>query len=195
MQALADFSTRRIVGLGQVPSSLPNISLPAFNTSYFSSSTPSTWAILSCGYDSTGTLTVLYDVGFTSARLMNTTTPGASGQFSLASDVEVCSPLTGFTNVNLGPPFPPTDWLFLGLSSGTVSNFDLNGTTGSGFAAGFSVFTTPYSVAGGSSGIIPDNESTATQASSIYFSSLASGTCTTGGTGYCAVKLTQAGLN
>ena len=69
-----------------------------------------------------------------------------------------------------GPPFSPTDWLFLGLSGGTLSNYNLNGTTGSaGFAGGFGS-TATFSVSGGSSGIIPDNESTVTQASSIYFS-------------------------
>ncbi len=194
MQATVTLASRSIVGLGKVPSSSPNISLPAFNTAYYSSATSADWAILSCGYDSTGSLTELYDVGFSSARVMNTTPPGGSAEFQLASDVETCSPLTGFTNVNLGPPFPPTDWLFLGLSGGNVYNFDLNGTTGSGFPGGFAALDT-YTVNGGPSGIIVDNESLDNQASSIYFSSLGTQACGIGGTGYCAVKLTQLGLN
>jgi hypothetical protein len=196
MQATTSFASRRIVPLGVAPTSPgENISLPAFNTSYFSSVSSANWAIVSCGFDSTGSFSVLYDVGFSSGRVMNNTTPVASGQFGLAADAEACSPITGFTNTNVGPPSPPTDWMFLGLSGGHLYNFDLNGTTGSSFAGGFAPFSAPYSVAGGASGIIPDNESGVNQASSIYFSSLGTGLCGTGGTGYCAVKLTQAGLD
>ena len=188
-------ATLRIVPLGLAPTSTPqDLSLPAFNTSYFSSSTSSNWAIISCGFDSTGLLTDAYDIGFSGSRVMNNTTPTGSAVFQLASDVEACSPATGFTNVNVGPPFPPTDWLFLGLSGGNVFNFNLNGTTGSAFGTFFTTPTDTYTVSGGPSGIIVDNESTDPQASSIYFSNLGSQACTTGGSGYCAVKLTQAGL-
>jgi hypothetical protein len=189
---------KRSASLGLPPTIGENLSVPTFNTAYFSSPTFSNWAILSCGYDpTTGSTTLLYDVGFTSsARALNTGTPPASNRFLLASDVETCSPLTGFTNVVSGPPFPSIiDWLFLSLSGGSLSNYDLNGTTGSaGFAGGFAA-TANFSVSGGSSGIIPDNESTAAQASSIYLSGLGTQTCGITGTGYCAVKLTQAGLN
>jgi hypothetical protein len=185
------------VGLGNYSVSPPeNVSLPTFNTAYFSSSTYTSWAIFSCGYNSLGTQTVLYDVSFSStARTLSAGTPPASNQFLLASDVEACSPLTGFTNLNFSPPFsPPTDWLFLGLSGGSVGNYNLNGTSGAGFAGGFAAVDT-YTVSGGPSGIIPDNDSAESQASSIYFSSLGSQACGIGGTGYCAIKLTQAGLN
>jgi len=195
LQATTSLMARRIVGLGVVPGSGgAYLSVPTFNTAYFSSATSSNWAILSCGFDSTGTSTLLYDVGFSATRVMNNLTPPSSNQSELASDVEACSPLTGFTNA-AGPPLGTSDWLFLSLSGGTLSNYDLNGTTGgSGFAGGFAA-TASVSVTDGSSGIIPDNESTETQASSIYFSSLGAETCGTTGTGYCAVKLTQAGLD
>jgi len=188
-------ATLKIVPLGLAPTSSPqNLSLPAFNNYYFASSSSTNWAILSCGYDSTGTLTMLYDVGFNSSRVMNTTTPGASAQHELASDVEGCSPLINFENANVGPPFPPTDWLFAGLSGGNIFNFNLNGTTGSAFLGGFTNIDM-YTVAGGPSGMIPDNESTDPQASSIYFSNQSTQACGTNGTGYCAIKLTQAGLD
>jgi hypothetical protein len=188
-------ATRRIVTLGGAPSAGVNLSLPTFNTSYYSSSISSNWAILSCGYDATGSVTLLYDVGFSGARVMNIVTPGTSAQLQLAATVEACSPLTGFANLNFSPPFsPPTDWLFLGLSSGSVSNYDLNSVTGSGFGSGFGAVDT-YLVNGGSSAIVVDNDSADAQASSLYFSSLGSQVCGIGGTGYCAIKLTQAGLN
>ncbi|MFZ0980611.1 MAG: hypothetical protein WAN23_14520 [Candidatus Acidiferrales bacterium] len=200
LQATTAFGTPKRVALGTAPtpptSPGENISVPTFNTAYFSSATSANWAIFSCGYDSTGSFTVLYDVAFSASRVMSIVPPPASNQFELASDVEACSPLTGFTNVVSGPPFPSIiDWLFVSLSGGNLSNYNLNGTTGgSGFAGGFGA-TASFSVSGGSSGIIPDNESTATQASSIYLSGLGAQTCGTTGTGYCAVKLTQAGLD
>jgi hypothetical protein len=185
----------KIVALGFAPTSTPtNLGLPAFNLAYYSSATSADWAVFSCGYNTTGSLTEVYDVGFNGSRVMNATTPTGSAVFQLAPDVEACSSLTEFTNVNVGPPLPPTDWLFLGLSGGNVFNFDLNGTTGSAFGTSFTTPTDTYTVIGGPSGIIVDNESLDPQASSIYFSNLGSQACTTGGSGYCAVKLTQAGL-
>jgi hypothetical protein len=48
---------------------------------------------------------------------------------------------------------------------------------------------------GGTSAIIVDNDSTAGQASSIYFGTLATSTTVCGNTAaFCAVKLTQSGL-
>ena len=194
MQATTALGARQIIGLGRVPTSGVSIGLPTFNTDYFLSSTSANWAILSCGNDSTGTLTELYTVGFSASRTMSTITPGASAQFELAPDVETCAPLSDFENLGSGPPFTaPTDWLFAGLSGGNVFNFNISTSTGSGFSGGFTN-TDSFTVAGGPSGIIPDNESTDPQASSIYFGSLSSQTCGTTGTGYCAVKLTQAGL-
>jgi hypothetical protein len=60
-------------------------------------------------------------------------------------------------------------------------------------AAPASVATNTTDVAGGTSGIIVDNDSTGGQASSIYFGTLATSTTICGTTAtYCAVKLTQA---
>jgi hypothetical protein len=188
-------SSIKRVGLGSSPASGENPSIPTFNTAYYSSGSSSSWALLECGYNTLGTATVLYAVSFTSARALTAGTPPASNQFTLATDVEACSPLTGFTNLGAGPPFSfPTDWLFMGLSGGTISNYNINNTTGSGFGGGFAA-TATYPVTGGPSGIIVDNESTDPQASSMYFSGLGSQSCGTGGTGYCAVKLTQSGLD
>jgi hypothetical protein len=54
------------------------------------------------------------------------------------------------------------------------------------------VGSTATAEAGGTSGIVVDNTSNSTGASQIYFSTLASGTCSTsGGTGGCAVQTSQ----
>ena len=56
--------------------------------------------------------------------------------------------------------------------------------------------TNTTDAAGGTSGMVVDNDSTAGQASSIYFGTLATSTTICGpAAAYCAVKLTQAGLN
>ena len=47
----------------------------------------------------------------------------------------------------------------------------------------------------GTSGMIIDNISSDGQASSFYFTTGSDQTCSTGGIGGCAVKLTQASLN
>lgn len=191
--AMFSVNNESSAGFGHPPGK--NLSVPSFNTNYYSSATSSTWAIFSCGYDSTGSLTELYDVGFNSSAVLNPGTPPSSNEFQLASDVEACSPLTGFENLLFSPPFsPPVNWLFLGLSGGTMGNYNITNATGSGFGGGFGA-TATYTVAGGPSGIVPDNESTETQASSIYFSSRGTQPCGVGGTGYCAIKLTQSGLN
>jgi len=193
LQTKTSFAQQRRVGLGGAPGE--DISLPAFNTAYFSSVTFSSWGLLACGYDTSGAHTVLYIVGFNASREIPVIALPSSNQYQLASDVETCAPLSNFENLGAGPPFTfPTDWLFAGLSGGNIYNFNVNTSTGSGFPGGFTNADS-FSVAGGPSGIIPDNESTDPQASSIYFGTLAgTGTCGTTGTGYCAVKLTQAGL-
>jgi hypothetical protein len=57
------------------------------------------------------------------------------------------------------------------------------------------VATNTTDVAGGTSGMIVDDDSTAGQASSIYFGTLAASTTICGtSAAYCAVKLTQAAL-
>jgi hypothetical protein len=193
VQTNTSLSVKRAAALG-FPAGA-NLHLPAFNDAYFSSVTPSSWAIFSCGFDSTGALTTLYDVGFSSARALDTGTPPAANQFTLSNLVEQCSPLTEFINVP-GPPLAPTDRLFLSLlSTQAINSYDITSVSGTGFPGGFTESAT-QAEPGGTSGIIVDNESnTEIQASSIYFSTLRSTSCGAGGTGFCAVKLTQAGLN
>lgn len=193
VQATTSLGSKRAAALGTPVAA--NLHAPAFNAAYYSSSTPGNWAAFSCGFDSTGTLTTLYAIGFSASRAMNTGTPPAANQVTLSSQAGECSPLTEFMNAP-GPPVTPTDWLFLGLlSSQTANSYDINSVTGAGFPLGFTNSATS-AIAGGTSGIIVDNESTTVvQASSIYFSSLASTSCGAGGTGFCAVKLTQSGLN
>jgi len=90
------------------------------------------------------------------------------------------------------------DYLFVGVvqNPSEIYTFLLPSSllVGQGVAP-TSVATNTTDVAGGTSGMIVDNDSTAGQASSIYFGTLATSTVICGTTAaYCAVKLTQAGL-
>jgi hypothetical protein len=78
--------------------------------------------------------------------------------------------------------------LFLGLlTTAVVEYFDISSTTTPTLGAPGQI-----AEAGGASGIIVDNVSASNQASSIYFTTLAS-SASCGGN-FCAVKLTQGGL-
>jgi hypothetical protein len=64
-----------------------------------------------------------------------------------------------------------------------------------GAVSGADTATNTTDAVGGTSAIIVDDDSTAGQASSLYFGTLATSTTVCGTTAaYCAVKLTQAGL-
>jgi hypothetical protein len=84
---------------------------------------------------------------------------------------------------------PTVDYLFFAVTSPEAYTFTLP-LPGSPSPKA----TNTTSVTGGTSGIIVDNDSSAGQASSLYFGTLATSSAC-GTTVYCAVKLTQSGLN
>lgn len=150
---------------------------PAFNDSYFSSSTSSSWLIYQMGYDSSNAepLTV-YAATFNAARAM--TPGGAAHSLNFGTDVAEYSPTTEFLNA-------ATDYLFFGVMHSSATKANLGS---------FSINTFPTAVlpgtniqeGSGPSGMVVDNASTSGQASSFYFGVQVSNT---------AVKLTQAGFN
>jgi hypothetical protein len=90
------------------------------------------------------------------------------------------------------------DYLFVGVNENPSAVYTLllpsSLLVGSGVAPN-TVATNTTDAVGGTSAIIVDNDSTASQASSIYFGTLATSTTVCGNTAaYCAVKLTQSGL-
>ena len=132
-----------------------------------------------------GTTPTLYSVGFNGSGLMNGT-PNATPA-ALTTGAADASPLTEFYNPTLAK-----DFLFLGVTNNCIA------TTNGGAAgcvmslditAGFptvNVGTTSLAAAGGTSGIIIDDDSSIPQASSIYYATK---------TGQTLVKATQSGLN
>ncbi|MGA8442097.1 MAG: hypothetical protein WB762_20685 [Candidatus Sulfotelmatobacter sp.] len=90
------------------------------------------------------------------------------------------------------------DYLFLGVNENPSAVYSLLLPTSLLVAQGdapSNAVTNTTDAVGGTSGMIVDNDSTAGQASSIYFGTLATSTTVCGNTAaYCAVKLTQSGL-
>ena len=90
------------------------------------------------------------------------------------------------------------DYLFVGVVQNPTELYSFllpNSLLVASGAAPVSVATNTTDVAGGTSGIIVDNDSTGGQASSIYFGTLATSTTICGSSAaHCAVKLTQAAL-
>jgi len=90
------------------------------------------------------------------------------------------------------------DYLFVGVNENPSAVYCLllpNSLLVASGAAPTSLVMNTTDAVGGTSGMIVDNDSTAGQASSIYFGTLATSTTVCGNTAaYCAVKLTQSAL-
>ena len=140
-----------------------------------------------------GTSPTLYAVGFGSGGVLNGTTANSVALTSAAG--ADASPPTEFYNPNIGGG---TDYLFVGVTNhcaatrfggtaGCVMSLTLP-NTGTGYPTitptGGSA-TIAIAAAGGSTEIVIDNESTATQASSVYYGTK---------TGSTLVKATQSAL-
>jgi len=132
-----------------------------------------------------GTTPTLYSVGFNGSGLMNGT-PNATTA-ALTTGAADASPLTEFYNPTLAQ-----DFLFVGVTNNCTAT-TLGGTAGCvmslDITGGFPTVnsgTTSLAAGGGTSGIIVDNDSSITQASSIYYATK---------TGQTLVKATQSGLN
>ncbi|MGA8090499.1 MAG: hypothetical protein WCA10_24705 [Terracidiphilus sp.] len=132
-------------------------------------------AVRAMGGEPTVTVTSPTTFSFTSA--VDANIGGANGNCNLASALAIG---------------PTQDYLFFGSAfPAEVSTFDLPLTSDTQTAAA----TNATSVgSNGTSGIIIDNDSSEGQASSIYFTTQGT-TSSCGISSYCAVKLTQAGLN
>jgi hypothetical protein len=156
---------------------------PNFNNAWFTGS--GTPLLYVAGMDtSTGTVPTLYSVGFNGSGVLNSS---AEASTALATGLADSSPLTEFYNTTLGK-----DFLFVGVTNDCIA------ATGGGDAGcvmslditdGFPTVnadSTALAAAGGTTGIIVDNNSSLTEASSIYYGTK---------TGVTLVKATQSGLN
>jgi hypothetical protein len=164
--------TRARIGLGSTTGTNVNMYDGTPDDNYFTSI--STGHFYVCGTGAANTTPTLYTLGFTGSTLNAT---GTSSQLSTATNSR-CSPITEFFNPNVGGG---TDFLFFGLTS-TCPGLGTSGCVVSQTTGGTIVRATET---GGTSGIVIDNQSTAGQASSIYFGRLG---------GPTGVKVTQSTL-
>jgi hypothetical protein len=164
-----------------------------FDNAYFNA--PSGGSLYACGNQTnSGSKPALYTLSFTAAGVMNTT-PAMANDVTfngVANPGGICSPITSFYDGT-------NDRLFVGVGANGA-------TTGNNIMAMFNInaritvnTTAPAATAanelGGASGITIDNTSASPQAASIYFGTLAKGAASPCGANlFCAVKLTQSGL-
>jgi hypothetical protein len=164
-----------------------------FDNAYFNA--PSGGSLYACGTQTaSASKPALYTLSFTAAGLMNTT-PAMSNDVTFNGGTNpggICSPLTSFSDGT-------NDRLFVGVGANGA-------TTGNNIMAMFNInaritsnATAPAATAanelGGTSGITIDNTSASPQAASIYFGTMAKGAAAPCGANlFCAVKLTQSGL-
>ena len=195
----------------------------AFDNTYFTSAKPNIAGhMYVCGKDSAnGNRPAVYQLSFAAATA--TLTGVGTALTGLASaDGEACSPVTEIDNPNGGGTGVERDWIFfsIGNSANTVNPIPAGSgcrTTNQGCVISVAVTGNPTwppttvsnavsvrtNAAGGTSGMIVDNVSTAAQTSNIYFSLGANSTgtgpglpsCNTTANVGCAVKLTQSLLN
>ena len=176
-----------------------NVHSGTFDNEFWLNGT-TTGHFIACGFVNNGGVPaapVMYFFPFAS----NIITSTGSTTFQInANTGEECSPLTEFYNGT-------SDMLFFGVGSATKASY-LESSTITGSLATPNCTGTPTSTCvtstdalGGTSGIVIDNQ-LSNGGTNIYFSTLAAGSVNgqkcnvTGGTAnpYCAVKLTQAGL-
>ena len=166
--------TKGRIGLASRSGTAVSLSQPAVSNTYFTN--PASAVIRTCGTGPNDITPYQYAFGFTGTTMNSN--PVSSSQLLTSTNAR-CTGFTEFFNPNIGAG--GTDFFFFGLTQDCAGA----GTSGCVVALNPGVSLTEAAVAGGPSGIVVDNYSTAAQASSIYFSGVGTNT---------AFKLTQNGL-
>jgi hypothetical protein len=154
---------------------------PDFNNAFYTGSGTPLMYIAGTG---TGTIPTLYSIGFNGSGVLNSAVDATTA--ALTTGTADSSPLTEFYNSTQAK-----DYLFVGVTNNCVATVG-GGTAGcvmslditNGFPT-VNANTIALAAAGGTSGIVVDNNSSATQAASIYYATK---------TGAALVKATQSGL-
>jgi hypothetical protein len=171
---------RLSLGLGSTGGTAVDLYAGDFDNAYFND--PATGHLLLCGTAPTTRIPTLYNVSFDASAQMTTIAQSTAVSTNQAAR---CGPITEFYNANINGG---TDFFFFGVTrncsvgTGVTNGCVMSQRTDSG---GTTLIAAPARA--GTSGIIPDNDSTQPNASSIYFSNE--------GANPIAVKLTQQGLN
>ncbi len=180
VQAPTSLASSVSVPVGTATTTYTGPYLPDFNNAWYTGSGTPLMFVAGTG---TGTLPTLYSVGFTGGVLNTSATASAA----LATGTADASPVSEFYNASLAK-----DFLFVSVTNNCVATTQ-GGTAGcvmslditSGFPT-INSSSTALPATGGTSGIIPDNDSNLPEASSIYYATKSGATL---------VKATQSTLN
>ncbi|MGC2332397.1 MAG: hypothetical protein WA581_13160 [Candidatus Acidiferrales bacterium] len=189
VQASTTLGTHTTVTVGAA--NIFNLHEPAFSNAYYTSPTAAGALIYVAAYNSAGNEIELYAYCFNGSSALGNcpgVTPAGPETAILntapGSQLEY-APLTEFYNATTA-----NDWLFVGVLQNRNPNIGLFNINSFPASATLAASTQEGS---GASGMVVDNDSSSGQASSIYFGVLdTTAACGAGGTGGCAVKLTQA---
>ena len=182
VQAPTSMASTVSVPVGTQSTIYPGPYEPDFNHAWYTGSGTPLMYVAGTG---PGTLPTLYSVGFNGSGVMNSSADTTTT--ALATGMADSSSVTEFYNAGL-----QKDYIFVGVTdhciattgggtAGCVMSLDITG----GFPT-VNASSTALAAAGGTSGIIVDNDSSLTEASSIYYATK---------TGATLVKATQSGLN
>jgi hypothetical protein len=180
VQAPTSLASTVSVPVGAATTTYTGPYAPDFNNAFYTGSGTPIMYVAGTG---TGTTSTLYGIGFNGSGLLN---PSSVTSAALATGMADSSPLTEFYNTSLNK-----DYLFVGVTNGCEAS--AGGTAGCVYSlditAGFpavNASSTALSAPGGTTGIVVDNDSTLSQASSIYYATKSGATL---------VKATQPALN
>jgi len=182
VQAPMNMASTVSVPVGNFSTTFTGPYKPDFNNAWYTGSRTPLMYVAGTG---TGTLPTLYSVGFNGSGVMNTS--AGSTTEPLATGTADSSSVTEFYNASL-----QKDFIFVGVTDHCIASTG-GGTAGCvmslDITRGFPTVnanSTALAAAGGTSGIIVDNDSSHTGASSIYYATK---------TGATLVKATQSGLH
>jgi hypothetical protein len=170
-----------------------------FDNAYFTTG-PKAGAgtLYGCGTQaSSSTKPSLYALSFSSPNGLMNSTPAMSDNRNInggSNPVGTCSPLLDFFDGTSDRIFVSTGNFNATTGANLVTEWNVNTRIASSTTAPNNTATNEW---GGTSAFTVDNVSTTPQAASIYFGTLqapGSGTSPCGAENYCAVKLTQSGL-
>jgi len=165
-----------------------NVHTGAFDNNYFGN-TPSSGELFVCGTGTADNIPYHYWIGFSNYPTIDSAPTGSLIRLAGANGVQ-CAPYTEFYNQNLNLGNGDHDLLISGLVDPTDGYIITNDISTGSISSSLAYVNYPNGV----SGIIVDNDSTAAQASSVYFSTQGRVTVGTCNNAVCAVKLTQSGL-
>ncbi len=197
-QILTNLSSQVTASIGPVLSNNTFLLDGDFDNNYWTNGPKSgSGTLYACGDQTGGTKPSLYALSFSAPNGLMNTTPAMSNNTNIngaSNPAGVCSPLLDFFDGTTDRLFVGTGALGATTGANLITEWNVNSRISSNATAPTNSATGYW---GGSSAFTVDNVSIEPQAASIYFGTQAANTGSTspcGSGNFCAVKLTQSGL-